>query len=64
MKGITGSRIAAISKDATLNQASNATYAADMNAVKELNTLQKSADSIASDFQGYKQRLADLPATP
>jgi hypothetical protein len=35
-----------------------------MKAVNELNALQKSADSIATDLQGYKQRLADLPTTP
>ncbi len=56
-------KIATIAKDPTLNNTTNATYDADVQGIATLTAKQKAADSIASDLQGYKQRLADLPST-
>jgi len=54
-------KMAAISADVTLKKTTNATYDADSLAIGELVALQKSADLISTDLQGYKQRLLDLP---
>jgi hypothetical protein len=54
-------KIAAISADPTLKKTTNATYDTDALAIGELLALQKGADLIATDLQGYKQRLLDLP---
>lgn len=54
-------KITVFAKDPTLNTQKNPTYAADMLAIAQLNALQKSADAIYTDLEGYKQRLADLP---
>jgi hypothetical protein len=55
-------KIAAITKDPTLNTATNATYAADMSGLAQLTAMQKSTDSIYTDLLGYSRRLSDLPA--
>jgi hypothetical protein len=56
-------KITTISKDPTLIDTKNSTYDADAQAIAKLIAIQKSADAIATDLQGYKQRLSDLPKT-
>ncbi|MFY9909414.1 MAG: hypothetical protein WAK56_06225, partial [Candidatus Sulfotelmatobacter sp.] len=57
------SKVTTIAADATLKKTTNPTYDADAQGVAKLVAMQKSADLIATDLQGYKQRLSDLPAT-
>lgn len=54
-------KVTIFTKDATLNTATNGTYATDMRGLAQLTAMQKSTDAIYSDLQGYSQRLADLP---
>jgi hypothetical protein len=56
-------KIAIIAKDTALNATTNATYETDAQGIAKLTAKQKSADAIASDLQGYKQRLMDLPVS-
>jgi hypothetical protein len=55
-------RITLVSKDPALANAKNATFESDSEDLVKIAAKQKTADSIAADLQGYKQRLADLPS--
>jgi hypothetical protein len=55
-------KITVFTKDATLNTATNASYAVDMRGLAQLTAMQKATDTIYTDLQGYSQRLSDLPA--
>jgi hypothetical protein len=61
-ENIFSTKISSILSDTTLKGNTNpATKEPDDIAMGKLATLQKLADAVATDLQGYKQRLSDLP---
>jgi hypothetical protein len=56
-------KVTTISTDATLTNPKNATFDTDAQGIAKLIVKQKSADTIAGDLQGFKQRLSDLPSS-